>query len=283
MHINLERGLGLKALTPFIRHGGRNIVLINLLTKYYVKNLNPTSIEPFKIMYKKTLETATLIEDHYRIQAKVNVRVYAVLGPHPAEITERLRLGMPLEDATKLVMKAIDLACEMISKEKKAIALGEVGRPHYPVPRRVWIKCNEVFKYALTKANQLNIPVQIHMEELNEDSLNDILAIIDEVGFKRNMAIIHHARPLKKAEKEGLILSVTARRKLLEEALKKLDKFLLETDYLDDPRRPGAVLSPRALALNVKRAITQGILSESKAYEINVKIPEEIYKVPFHD
>ena len=41
--------------------------------------------------------------------------------------------------------------------------------------------------------------------------------------------------------------SVLASKKNIEAAAKKGTRFMMETDYIDDPRRPGAVLGPKTV------------------------------------
>jgi TatD-related deoxyribonuclease len=49
------------------------------------------------------------------------------------------------------------------------------------------------------------------------------------------------------AENLGIFPSVIAKGDHVREAASKGTRFLMETDYLDDPRRPGAVLGPTTI------------------------------------
>jgi len=217
------------------------------------------------------------------INARYNIRAYAVIGPHPAELTEMLKRGISLNSAMKLMIKAIDLAIDIIlSDRRKCIALGEVGRPHYKVPSVVWKVSNDILSYALERAAETNLPVQIHMETPNEENLHELSEIIDKAGIKRNKVIIHHAPPIVRLINSfGFIPSVVARENYIKAAIREGGYFLLETDYLDDPRRPGAVLSLRTIPKNVRRLLRLGILNEVSLEEIFVRLPEKVYCVPF--
>ena len=66
---------------------------------------------------------------------------------------------------------------------------------------------------------------------------------------------------------------------VIKEGLKKGNNFFMETDYLDDKTRPGAVLGPKTVPKRTKDYLKQGILSEEDAYKIHVDNIEKIYMV----
>ena len=273
-HINPLRGLGFKAIEQFHSAGGKNIILVNLLTKSYGRPAR--SINDFNFMYHYHIR---IVKD---INTRYNVRAYAVIGPHPAELTEMLKRNISLNSAVRLLLKAIDLAVDLL-KSGEGIALGEVGRPHYEVPKEVLAESNKILQYALEKAAEFGLPVQIHMETPNEDNLNEIGEFVDRAGLRRDKVIIHHAPPIiKTINKYGFVPSLVAKEGYIKIAIKEGGKFLLETDYLDDPRRPGAVLSLRTIPRNLNRLLKQGIISPEVIKAICVDIPEQVYGVKFH-
>jgi len=216
------------------------------------------------------------------INARYNIRAYAVIGPHPAELTEMLKHNISLNSAVRLMLKAIDLAVDIL-RSSEGIALGEVGRPHYEVPREILVESNKILQYALEKAAEFALPVQIHMETPNEDNLNEISELVDKAGLRRDKVIIHHAPPIiRTINKYGFVPSLVARENYIKIAIKEGGKFLLETDYLDDPRRPGAVLSLRTIPKNINKLLRQGIIGPDIIRTICVDIPEQIYGVRFH-
>ena len=54
--------------------------------------------------------------------------------------------------------------------------------------------------------------------------------------------------------------------------------FMLETDYLDDPKRPGAVMGPKTDPRKTFKAIENNILTEEQAYNIHTIIPNSVYR-----
>src|SRR5207247_706409 len=88
----------------------------------------------------------------------------------------------------------------------------------------------------------------------------------------------HHSTPFTKPEDtHGLVPSILAKENLVEEALKVGPRFLLETDYIDDPRRPGAVLGPATVPRKTKAWIANGLLTEDQAQVIHRETPERTY------
>ena len=47
---------------------------------------------------------------------------------------------------------------------------------------------------------------------------------------------------------------------------------MLETDYLDDPKRPGAVMGPKTVPRKTFKALENNILSDEQAYSIHTRI-----------
>jgi TatD-related deoxyribonuclease len=53
----------------------------------------------------------------------------------------------------------------------------------------------------------------------------------------------------------------------------------METDYLDDKTRPGAVLGPKTVPRRTNELIRQGLLDVKDAYKIHVTNVEDVYNV----
>ena len=54
--------------------------------------------------------------------------------------------------------------------------------------------------------------------------------------------------------------------------------FMLETDYLDDPKRPGAVMGPKSVPRKTLRALDENIITKKQAYDIHSTIPDRVYR-----
>ena len=68
---------------------------------------------------------------------------------------------------------------------------------------------------------------------------------------------------------------------LVKAALRGGPRFLLETDYIDDPRRPGAVLGPATVPRKTRAWLESGVLREEEAWRIHKDLPERTYRIEF--
>jgi len=77
--------------------------------------------------------------------------------------------------------------------------------------------------------------------------------------------------------------SILAKEDLVKTALRGSPRFLLETDYIDDPRRPGAVLGPATVPRKTRAWLESGVLKEDEAWRIHKDLPERTYRIEFRE
>jgi TatD-related deoxyribonuclease len=53
----------------------------------------------------------------------------------------------------------------------------------------------------------------------------------------------------------------------------------METDYIDDMRRPGAVLAPKSVPKLTKKLMEENLLSEQQVHRIHVENPQNTYNI----
>ena len=264
-HMHLYNHLRLKALKQFKQAGGTHVFLISLLSHHY--GVFPKKGEDFKEIF----------EEHLRLVEKGNqiVRCYAVLSVHPAEITI---IGQKLgyDFAAEIMKDALELAAKYLA-EGKAVAI-KSGRPHYEVSDYVWKLSNEVMLHAFSVAKDVGCPVQIHTESFTIEGMEEIARLADRAGLKREKVIKHFAPPaVEEMEEIGLFPSVIASGDNVLKATQKSSRFLVETDYIDDAKRPGSVLGPKTVPRKIKELVEAGY--EDVAYKICVENPERIYGI----
>ena len=63
------------------------------------------------------------------------------------------------------------------------------------------------------------------------------------------------------------------------EALKGGTNFMLETDYIDDPQRPGAVLGPATVPKKTRAWIEKNVMTEEQAWVVHKDVPERTYHI----
>jgi len=231
-HCHLSpKGEGVRAVERFRAAGGTHLFLAT-------QNYDPSVTFSLEA-YARQFETTWLLAEKAR--ADVGVRVYPVLAPYPIDLVEATgRLGA--EVALEVYRSALDLAGRYV-REKKAVAIGEVGRPHFPVADEVRRVVEPAFRHALEVARDVDCPVVVHSADLSADGFAELAERAREVGLRAERVIKHYTRTRIAPEaRAGVVPSYLARRELVREVASTPGPWFLETDYLDDPKRPGAVL-----------------------------------------
>jgi len=185
-----------------------------------------------------------------RIHAETRVRVYVVVAPYPIDLLTQIeRLGRV--GAVELQHAALDLAGKWV-EEERAVALGEVGRPHFPIAPELDEPVEAVFRRALEVARDAACPAVVHCGDLDASGYRNLAETAAAVSFPVHRLVKHYARSVvPPAERLGVVPSYVARKELLEPLRNDPGPWFLETDFLDDPARKGAVLD---LATVPKRA-----------------------------
>jgi TatD-related deoxyribonuclease len=108
------------------------------------------------------------------------------------------------------------------------------------------------------------------------ESLSEIAVA---AGLPPWRVIKHFSPPLvKRCESLNIFPSVIASRGALEEAITQGPRFMLETDYIDDASRPGAVLGPKTVPRKTKEAIRNGT-PEEFFFKVHKENPEKCYGI----
>ena len=267
-HLHLRRdGRFIDAVKDFKKAGGTHFVLCQYpLTELLLKE------KSYKPCYMKTLKMAD------EIRGEIDIGVFVTCGPYPVDYL-KLKDYIGREKAIEIMMKGIDEAAKLC-EEKKCIGIGEIGRPHFPVDQDIIHSSNKILQYGMEKAAELNVPVVVHTESTSPKQCRELVEMGKKAGLPADKIVKHFAPALiKKEENFGLMPSVLASKKNTVEALKKGSRFLMETDYIDDPRRPGAVLGPKTIPKLTKNLLNEELISEEKIYEIHVKNPQKTYDI----
>jgi len=256
-HVHLDpSGPCMEAVKDFKRSGGTHLVVVN---KPY-HDIPVSDLEGFKQTFRRTVELSN------RASSVEGIMAFAVVGPYPVELI-RLAEKMSLNDAEQLMLDAMELAAEMVS-DGQAIAIGEVGRPHFPVSEDIWAASNRIIERGMSLAKGADCPVVIHCETATEQTWKDLASMGDGSGLPRKRIIKHFSPPVvDESINSGIFPSVMANRKNIP-ALEGSTRFFLETDYLDDPGRPGAVLGIKTVPKRVGEMLSGGKFSRDDIREI---------------
>ena len=97
---------------------------------------------------------------------------------------------------------------------------------------------------------------------------------------RKERVIKHFAPPNVNLFREiGIIPSIISSKKNVKEAIKEGNRFLMETDYIDDLTRPGAVMGPKTVPKTTLKLFSAGILTKDDIYEIHKENIENVYKI----
>ena len=175
--------------------------------------------------------------------------------------------------------KGIDEAATLC-EEKKCIGIGEIGRPHFQVDSQILEDSNEILLYGMQRAKDVDVPVVLHTESTTIMQCKNLVEMGKKVGLSPEKIVKHFSPPLVlEKENYGLMPSVLASTKNIMAAISKGTRFMMETDYIDDLRRPGAVLGPKTVPKRTLDLINNGHLSEEKANIIHRTNPEKTYNI----
>ena len=235
MHLR-SNGRFLGAVNMFIKAGGNAFNLVNL-----TEDLGPLS-NRYEAIYNQTIKMSEII------RSEMPLDVVVTLGPYPLDYFLFTDHGV---DPMEYMKAGIDLAAKYIL-EGKANAIGEIGRPHFPVSENVTEVSNEVIIYAMSICKDLNCPLILHTEDLSPEDYKQLEKMALDTGIRMDKIVKHHAGPLDVCLETKIQKSVLASRANVREISKCKGGFLLETDYVDDPASGWKVIPPDSVP---KRAV----------------------------
>ncbi|MEL0100894.1 MAG: TatD family hydrolase [Euryarchaeota archaeon] len=267
-HFHLNRnGRFLEAAKDFQRVGGTNLVMVHCPDFASP----PTTRDGHKSSYQNTIDMAAEVRE-------LGLGVRVILGPHPAAFAHQFdSLG---DRAEENYWNSIETALEFVH-EGKAHGIGEVGRPHWPVSEEIWSRSNTLLLDTMSLAAKEGIPLQLHVEGESDETYGELALMADKAGLAREKLVRHYAPPdVSASNTHGLTPSVLAGSGSIEVIMDTFEKsshgFMLETDYMDDLRRPGAVLGPKTVPKRTKQLLSAG-LDEEVLYRCHKDLPEHIY------
>lgn len=260
-HINRRTGKGPDIVKEFMRSGGTHIVLVTLPS--WSCEVTPAEPDDFRRVFDETLRDAEAVR-------ALGCTCYVVAGIHPAEFGRMLE-RMSLSEAESLMKGGLDIAAEYV-REGKTIGI-KSGRPHYPVPPEVWEMSNRVLGHALALAGRLDCALQIHAESAD-------CADVVELARANNMNPARVVKHFATCE-TPLHPSVTVREPFLLDWFREKRDFTMESDYIDDLTRPGAINGPRSVPRKCQNFLQNGLISEEDLWHVASRVPEKIYGVEF--
>lgn len=162
---------------------------------------NEKYIEDFDKMYNEMLEFGCkyFVCPGYDIKSSKKAlelsdkynEIYAMVGIHPSE-AEEYKDNEKLEEDLKIIKE--------FSKNKKVVGIGEIGLDYYWTKETI-LEQKELFIKQIELANELNLPISIHIRE----ATIDVLEILENYD-KRKKGIFHCVSLNEHLIKEGVKL-----------------------------------------------------------------------------
>ncbi len=266
VHLDPFKGRHVDAVKDFEKLGGTHIIISHM--PYEERPVK--SIDGFREGYDITIA----LKD--KVNSETTVRAHATVGPYPAELIELEKIH-GLQRAKEIMMDALDLAGDYV-KDGKALAIGEVGRPHFPVSPDIWEASNEIMSHAMRTAKETGCAIVLHTESATPDIMKELADMAHKVGLDTARVVKHYCAPfVLPEENHGLMPSVLASKDAIDVALGKGLRFMMETDFLDDPSRPGAVLNITTVPKRTNQLMQKGVMRLDDAYQIHYDNPRRTY------
>jgi len=263
-HFHLDpEGQKEKAVKIFLNSGGTRLVLVH-------KPYSPwDKIEQFKEQVKITLKLSKKARE-------AGAKVATIASPHPVQLVKLLD-KYDSKIASDLYLEAVDF-CTKLVEENEIVGLGELGRPHFEVNDEIWNISNKILQESLVRAKEVDASVILHTETGTPEVMADLSNIANKVSFPKSRLVKHYGGIGSIKNSHGLTVSLLASNENIKYASQNNHSHMLETDYLDDPKRPGAVLGPKTVPRKTLKSFEEGIIDEEQFSKIHTDLPDFIYK-----
>ncbi|MFT4882846.1 MAG: TatD-related deoxyribonuclease [Natronomonas sp.] len=261
LHLDPVNGRGAEAAEEFANAGGTHLNVLNKPSWHLVGDVD--GAEEFRETFDITVEVTEEADEI------LPGRAWPVLGVHPALISQLVDRGFDADEAAELMKTGIEVAAEYVA-EGPALAI-KSGRPHYDVSDAVWEASNEVMCHAFERAAEVGCAVQLHTE--GGEDFEEVAEWAEAEGLPSERVVKHYSN----GHIEGPIPSVICDKDELERACGGDWPFFMETDFIDDPDRPGAVFGPKTVPNRTQWLAEEGY--EESLYRAHVETPARVYGV----
>lgn len=259
----------------FKESGGWFMALVSLPPHYYGLEDTP-----------ENLVRAVQIQAELCSRARdEGLSVTCIGGVHPATVDRIIKSasGDPMKTLDR-VLQAVESIIGMVANNV-IDGLGEFGRPHYKTLPASFVANELVLLRVLEASKDMSIPLHLHLEEAGTLTVHAIDKLTNILGIRELSKIVFHHSSItmsKEALKRGYSATLTGRRQIIDKMKSAgviVPGAMLESDYIDDPKRPGIVMYPWEISENVRKAVEDGIIDEDDAYVLGVESVKKVYGV----
>ncbi len=277
LHSNPARGLGATEIARRFRaRGGWFVALVGLSPWHYNIDVRGDPLAA----YVKSIEVHAA---ECRRAAEQGLRVSCFAGFHPADVDHLIDAGMQPHRVLELGEKVLDHIAGLCRKGVLQ-GIGEVGRQHFKTnPERVAI-AQEILVSAMERAKDLGCPIHMHLENAGEATVVLIERLASRVGIERRLLLFHHSKPnvAAAAVKRGFYATLPGKEQLLRYYFGNRmpsENVMVESDYIDDPRRPCVSSCPWEVVDRLEKLHGEGVIDDETLYRVNVDNVVKFYGV----
>ncbi len=273
-HTNPVRGLGAaKIAEKFKESGGWFMAIVSLSPWAY--GIEFTGIESYRssldILARECMEAE-----------KAGVKTVCLAGFHPADVDRLIdRYRMKPEEVLELGLRVVEMIGEGC-REGFPDGIGEVGRQHYKTTAERALISELILERAIEIARDNGCLVHMHLENAGPITARLVDIVVGRYGDSelKKRLVFHHMKPSHAVyiDKLGYPSTVPGTPELLRNIVGRIPPvYMLESDHIDDPMRPGAVVYPWVMAEHVQRLARKA--GEEYMYRVNVDNIVKVYGV----
>lgn len=273
LHANPISGLGAEKIAKkFKRANGWFMALVSLPPQHY--GIDGLGFES----HEKSIKILLGESEKAR---REGVEVSILAGFHPSLIDVYFKAGWSSSEIVELAEKIIDYIAKL-HEEKAVDGIGEVGRQHYVV-NPAWIVTSElILIYAIEVARDNDMLIHLHLEQGGYSTVASVKRIAELTKINVDSLLLHHVSPSEAhyAEIYEFWYTIPAKEKLYRTLLPNKPKRLMtESDFIDDPKRPGVSSYPWDIPRELMSLISRGVVDEEYLYRVEVENVSKFYRV----
>jgi len=273
LHSNPLRGIGLRSIVKnFKAVGGWFLAIVSLPPSHYGLGSS----------YDDYVRGIEILMRECRIAKEEGVKTKCLAGIHPADLEKLVNSqSLKYDEVINLALKILNYISKLI-KSGVLDGIGEVGRPHYKTTPEGYVVNELVLHHALRLAKDLHSIVHLHLEQGGILTVLSMTDLLESISLSKDLVLLHHMDIKTAMNAEGVSLRYTlcGKLQLLREGFKKLKPtYMIESDFIDDPRRPGVAAYPWEIVENQLLLLKEGLVSEDYLFKLNVDNIVKFYGV----
>ena len=130
---------------------------------------------------------------------------------------------------------------------------------------------NEILAHALQLAAECTCALQIHAES---GPCADVVAMAEAAHMPVERVVKHYGSP-----DTPLHPSLIAKHDSLPQLIREHRSFTMESDYMDENSRPGAVMGPKSVPRFTNQLVIYGQMTIEDCFHVHAETVERVYGV----